>query len=60
MHPDSTLGFATTAKQTAQGEMQFDGLWIDLDGVDKRLDGPVRLLVEQEIQALEIRARQGS
>ena len=53
------FGFATTAKQAAQGKMQFNGLRIDLDGIDKRLDGPVRLFVEQEVQALEIRTRQG-
>jgi hypothetical protein len=47
-------------KQAAERKVQFDGLRIDLDGFDKSLDGAIRLLVEQEVEALKIRTRQGA
>ena len=58
MHADCALDLAAAAKQRAQREMQLDGLRLDLDDLDERLDRLVRLLVEQEIQAFEIRPRQ--
>ena len=58
MHANGTFGLATTTEQTAQCKMQFDGMRVDLDGIDKGLDGAIRLFVEQEIEALEIRTRQ--
>ena len=60
MHADRALGLAAAAKQIAQGEVQFDRLRIDLHHFDESLDRLVRLLIEQEIEALEIRARQGA
>ena len=58
MHADRTLGFTPAAEESTQRKMQFDGLGIDLDRLDEGFDGAVRLLVEQEIEALEIGARQ--
>ena len=58
MHAYRTLHFAAAPEQTAQREVQFDGLRIDLYHFDKRLDRLVGLLIEQEVQPLEIRARQ--
>jgi hypothetical protein len=60
MDADGAIGFAAAAKQVAQREMQLDGLGIDARRLDEGLDGLVRLLVEQEVQALEIGARQGA
>jgi hypothetical protein len=58
MHADRTFGFPATAKQIPEREMEFGGLGIQLDDFDKRIDRLIRLLVEQEIQAAEVRARQ--
>ena len=60
MHADGTLGFATATKQSPQCKMQLDRLWINLDGVDKGLDCPIRLFIQQKIQSLEIGTRQGA
>jgi hypothetical protein len=60
MDADGAVGFAAAAKQAAQREMQLDGLRIDARRFDEGLDGLVGLLVEQEVQALEIGARQGA
>lgn len=54
VHADSTLRFATSPEQVAKSEMQFDRLRIDLGHFEKRVNGLVRLLIEQEIQALKI------
>src|SRR5712691_12149944 len=58
VHADRPLGLPAPAKQAPQRKMQLDGFRIDLDHLDERLDRLVGLLVEQEVQALEIRARQ--
>ena len=58
VHADRALGFAAAAKQAAQREVQLDRLRIDLDHFDEGLDRLVRLFVEQEIEPLEIGARQ--
>ena len=60
MHADRAVGFAPTPEQAAQGEVQFDGLRIDLGGLQEGFDGLVRLLVEEEVEALEIGARQSA
>ena len=58
VHADRALHFAAAAEQAAECEMQLDGLRIDLDDFDERLDGLVRLLVQEKIEPLEIRQRQ--
>src|SRR2546428_436341 len=58
VHADRPLGLPAPAKQAPQRKMQLDGLRIDLDHLDERLDRLVGLLVEQEVQALEVGARQ--
>src|SRR5258706_9542504 len=50
--PRSTLFPYTTLFRS------LDGLRIDLDHLDERFDRLVRLLVQQKIEAFEIRARQ--
>ena len=40
--------------------MELHGLRIDLGHLEKRIDGLIRLLVEQEIQTLKIGARQSA
>ena len=46
VHADRPLGFATPTKQATQRKMQFNRLRINLDGIHKRLDRPIRLLVK--------------
>src|SRR2546427_1454386 len=58
VHANRPLGLAAAAEQAPQGEVQLDRLRIDLDHLDKDLDRLVGLLVQQKIEALEIRARQ--
>src|SRR2546428_12240670 len=58
VHANRPLGLAAAAEQAPQGEVQLDRLRIDLDPLDKGLDRLVGLLVQQKIEALEIRARQ--
>src|SRR6266850_1857853 len=58
VHANRPLGLAAAAEPATQGEVQLDGLRIDLDHLDERLDRLVRLLVQQEIETFEIRARQ--
>src|SRR6266704_1413846 len=58
MHANRPLGLAPAAEQAPQGEVKLDRLRIDLDHLDEGLDRLVGLLVQQKIEALEIRARQ--
>jgi hypothetical protein len=60
VHADRAVDLALPAEQRAQREVQVDRLRIDLDHLDERLDGLVRLLVQQEVEAAEIRQRQGA
>src|SRR5436190_17614536 len=60
VHADCAVILAAPAKETAEGEVQLDRLGIDLHHFDERLDRLVGLLVQQEVEALEIRARQGA
>ena len=52
--PHRTFIFAAPAEQVAQGEVQFGGVRIVLNGLDEGVDGLVLLLVEQEIEAFEV------
>jgi hypothetical protein len=58
VHADRALDLPLAAKQRTQREMQVDRLRVDLDHFDEGLDGLVRLLVQQEIEAAEIGERQ--
>src|SRR6266705_1531133 len=58
MHANRALGLAAAAEQAPQGEVQLDRLRVDLDHLDESLDRLVGLLVEQEVETLEVRARQ--
>src|SRR6267154_475536 len=58
VHADRALGLAAAAEQAPQREVQLDRLRVDLHHLDEGLDRFVGLLVEQEVEALEIRARQ--
>ena len=55
---DRPIGLAAPPEQVAQREMQLDRLRVDLGDFEEGIDGLVRLLVEQEIQALKIGAWQ--
>ena len=46
--------FATAPKQAAQGEVSFNGLVIDAHHLEKVLQRLIRLLVEQEVEALQV------
>ncbi|MNS76524.1 hypothetical protein D3C72_1100730 [compost metagenome] len=58
MDADRALGLAPAAEQRAQRKVEFGGFRVEPGHLDEGVDGLVRLLVEQEIEALEIRARQ--
>src|SRR5213596_1144567 len=58
VHADRALGLAAAAEQAPEREVQLDRLRVDLDHLDEGLDRLVGLLVQQEVEAPEIRARQ--
>src|SRR4051812_10804597 len=58
VHADRAVVLAASAKQAAEREMQLDRLGVDFHNLDERLDRLVRLLVQQEVESLEVRARQ--
>src|SRR5690606_3544304 len=58
MDTDRAIGLTAAAEQAAEGEVQLDGLWIDAHRLDEGVDGLVRLLVEQEVEAAQVGARQ--
>ena len=58
MHADGAVILAASPEQAAEREVQLDRLGVDLDYLDERLDRLVGLLVEQEIEPLEVGARQ--
>src|SRR5690349_19112950 len=58
MNTDGAVGLAAPAKQIAEREMQLDRFRVQLDDFDKRIDGLIRLLVQQKIEAAKIRPRQ--
>ena len=60
MDADRAFGFAAAAEQIAEREMHVGSFRVELDDFDEGVDRLVRLLVEQEIQALEIAARQAA
>ena len=58
VHADGAFHFPAPAEQAAQGKMQLDGLGIHLDHLDERLDGLVRLLIDEEVETAKVRRRQ--
>src|SRR3954466_1310091 len=58
VHADRTVVLPAPAEQAAEREVQLDRLGVDLHHLDERLDRLVGLLVQQEVEALEVRARQ--
>ena len=58
VHANRPFGLTAPAKQAAEGKMQLYGLRVELDHLDEGIDGLVRLLVEQEIEAAKVGARQ--
>ena len=54
VHPNGALKLTTATKQVAQSEVQFGGVGVVLNGFDEGVDGPVLLLVEQQVQAFEV------
>ncbi len=58
VHADRTVRLTTAAEQAAQREVHLDGFGINPRRLDEGFDSLVRLLIEQEIEALEIRAWQ--
>ena len=58
VHPDRAFHLTAATEQAAEGKVQFDGLRIDLDDLDKGFDGLVGLFVKEKIESLEIRQRQ--
>ncbi len=60
MDTHRAVEFAAPAKQVAQRMMQFDGLGIQLDDLDERIDRLIVLVVEQQVEPAEVRARQCS
>ena len=55
VHTNRTLVLATAAKQIAQGKVQFRRVGVVLYRLDKRINSLVLLLVQQKIEASEIR-----
>ena len=58
MDSNGTLHFTATAKQTAQRKVQLRGLGVEFGDLHKGINGTVGLLIEQEIQAFEVRVGQ--
>jgi hypothetical protein len=58
VHADGAVVLAAPAEQAAEREVQLDRLRVDLDHLDEGLDRLVGLLVQQEVEALEVGARQ--
>ncbi|MNS98223.1 hypothetical protein D3C72_1325850 [compost metagenome] len=60
VHANRALRFAAAAEQVAQREVHIGRFRVQLDDFDEGVDGLVMLLIKQEIQALEIIARQAA
>ena len=60
VHPRGPVDLALPPEQAPECEMQVDRLRVDLDDLDERLDGLVRLLVQQKVESPKIRQRQRS
>jgi len=58
VHADGAVVLAAPPEQAPQREVQVDRLRVDLHHLDERLDRLVGLLVEEEVEPLEIGARQ--
>ncbi|KAG0942963.1 hypothetical protein G6F31_014790 [Rhizopus arrhizus] len=57
---DGAVDFAAAAEQVAQRDLGLEGFLVQLGDMQEQLDGLVRLLVEQVVQAPEIGARQAA
>ena len=51
---DGAVDLATAAKQMAERDLGLEGVLVEFRDVQEQLDGLVRLLVEQVVQAAEI------
>jgi hypothetical protein len=51
---DGAIDFTAAAEQVAQRDLGLEGFLVQLGDVQEQLDGLVRLLVEQVVQAAEI------
>ena len=54
VNTDGAIHFTPASKQITQRKVRFDGLVIDTNHLEKVLQGLVRLLIQQEVQALEV------
>ena len=54
MHDDSLVELTPTPQQTTQGQMGFERIVVHFEVIDKGRECPVRLFVQQVIQALVI------
>ena len=54
MHPDRPVVFAPLAEQFAEREVQLNGLGIDPNHIDKRIDRAIGLFTQKKIQPAEI------
>src|SRR5262245_21529780 len=57
VHADRAVGLTAPSKEAAEREVEVDRGRVDFDDLDERLDRLVGLLVQQEIEAPEIRTR---
>ena len=53
---DGAFDFAAPAQQVAKDDIGFDRIGVQVDHIDEQVDGLVRLLVEQVVDALEVMA----
>lgn len=60
VHADGALGLAAAAEQVAQREVHIGRFRVQAHDLDEGVDGLVRLVVQEEVQALEIAARQAA
>ena len=54
VQPDRAIDLATAAEQVSQRDLGLEGFLVQLGDMQEQLDGLVRLLVEQVVQAAEI------
>ena len=58
MHANRAVSLTAAAEQVTQRKVQLDRFRVEFDDFDKRVDRLIGLLIEQEIQATEVRTRQ--
>src|SRR5262245_29563290 len=54
VHPDRAVDLAAASIEAAEGKVRLDRVVVDLDHAQEHFERLVRLLVQQEAQALEI------